>query len=332
MGASHRFVSSLASLRLLGLASVASLAWVLGLAAGGCGGTDNDFSEKPKAVIPEDNGPVDTKQSKSIRIGNYNTRNFFNDVIDGETPKLQEAEKVDLPSPAAYAAKLAAVAGVLRDLDADVVLLQEVENLAVLHNLIAEPALGGRFKEARLIPANDPRGIDVGVISRLPIASAITHQEEKIGFENESYSRDCLEVHVDFNSRDIVLLGIHFRSQKDDKPEKRLAEAKYTRRIADGIAIGDPRAGILILGDFNDTPGSAPINAIANGTVPFTNAVSLLPAPDAWTVSFGQREIFDDQWVNPIMDRFRDASSVTVLHGHTDVSDHAPVAVTYVVQ
>ena len=61
--------------------------------------------------------------------------------------------------------------------------------------------------------------------------------------------------------------------------------------------------------------------------------MSLLPASDAWTVSFGgKKEIFDDQWAHPTMAKFRDAASVQVIHGRSDVSDHAPVAVTYQIQ
>jgi uncharacterized protein len=300
----------------------------LSVALVACGGTDNDFSKKPTTEDP-DNGPVDTNLTKPLRIGNYNTRNFFNDVIDGETDALQLVEPENTLSTADYQKKLADVSGVLAELDADVVVLAEIENEAVLKDLIAQPALGGAYATTVLVPGNDPRGIDIGVISRFPIANVVSHKEQKIGFNNEGFSRDCLEVHIDFNSRDIVLLGIHFRSQSDDKPEKRLAEAVTTRQIADSLALASPRAGIVVLGDFNDTPGSAPIDAIEKGEPPYTDAVSLLPAADAWTVSFSGKEIFDDQWVNPIMAGFRDASSVTVIHGRTDVSDHAPVAVTY---
>lgn len=293
-----------------------------------CGGTDNDFSKKPP-VEDTDNGPVDTIATKPLRVGNYNTRNFFNDVIDGETAALQAVEPENTLSTADYQKKLGDVSGALAELDADIVVLQEIENEAVLKDLIAQPALGGKFTETVLVPGNDPRGIDIGVISRFPVANVVTHKDMKIGFNNESFSRDCLEVHVDFNSRDIVLLGIHFRSQSDDKPEKRLAEATTARKIADDIALASPRSAILVLGDFNDTPGSAAINAIENGDPAYTDAVRLLPASDAWTVNFSGKEIFDDQWANPVMAGFRDEASVTVLHNYTNVSDHAPVAVTY---
>lgn len=313
--------------------------FVLGQSVG-CGGTDNDFSKKPAAVDP-DNGPVDTNQTKAIRIANYNTKNLFNDVVDGETQAIKESEALDLPSTDAYQAKLANVADVLAGLDADIVVLQEVENEAVLSDLVKQPALvgaGKTYTNLALFPGNDPRGIDVGVISRFPLTETVSHKEAKIGFENQGYSRDCLEVHVDFNSRELILLGIHFRSQVDqgasDGDAKRLAEAKYTRALADKLALTSPRAGILVLGDFNDFPGQPTMNAIASPPPPFTSAVSLLPANEAYTVTFAAsgKKIYDDQWANPIMAGFRDAGSVTLVHDRTDVSDHSPVAVTYVVK
>lgn len=312
------------------------------LASFGCGGTDNDFSKKPTVEDP-DNGPVDTNQTKSIRIANYNAKNFFNDVVDGETQELQEAEATDMPTTAAYQKKLGDVADVLSGLDADVVVLQEVENEAVLNDLVKQPALvgaGKTYKAISIVQGNDPRGIDVGVISRFPLTEVVSHKADKIGFENQGFSRDCVEVHLDFNSRELILLGIHFRSQIDsdsaNADAKRLAEAVYTRKIADTLALTSPRAGILILGDFNDYPGQAPMKAIA-GSDPktaFTSAVLQLPEPEQYTVTFAAsgKRIYDDQWANPIMTGFRDAASVTLVRDRTDVSDHSPVAVTYVVK
>jgi len=57
------------------------------------------------------------------------------------------------------------VAAVLEALDADAVLLQEVEDLPLLGRL----ALRAGYPEARLLDGNDPRGIDVGLLSRLPV-------------------------------------------------------------------------------------------------------------------------------------------------------------------
>lgn len=317
---------------------LAPLVLLLALGPSGCGGTANDFSKKPTTEVP-DNGPVDTNQTKSIRVANFNTKNFFNDVIDGETADIRATEPESTPTTEAYQQKLALVAGVLAELDADVVVMQEVENEAVLADLVAQPALQdkgkGAYTTTLLMPGNDPRGIDIGIISRFAFTETVTHKDDKIGFGNEGFSRDCAEVHLDFNSRELVLLGVHYRSQAgEDKPEKRLAEAKYTRKIADDLALTNPRAGIVILGDFNDTPGSPPIDAIQNGKPPYTNAVSLLPQADRWTVSFSAsgKQIYDDQWANPVLSGFRDASSVQVIHGRSDVSDHAPVAVTYAVK
>ena len=313
-----------------------ALTFLLGL---GCGGTDNDFSKKP-SVKSEDNGPVDTVQTKSIRLANYNTKNFFNDVVDGETEKIKESEALELPTTAEYKKKLVNLAEVLAGLDADIVVMQEVENEAVLADLVKQPALVGEGKTyttIALVSGNDPRGIDVGVISRFPLTETVSHKDEKF-FQGQGYSRDCLEVHVDFNSRQLILLGIHFRSQKSsdavDADAKRLAEALHTRALVDSLALTSPRAGIVVLGDFNDYPGQPPMLALEGDNPKLTSAVSLLPAKEAYTVTFSAsgKKIYDDQWSNPIMSGFRDSASVTVVHGRADVSDHSPVAVTYVVK
>ena len=65
------------------------------------------------------------------------------------------------------------------------------------------------------------------------------------------------------NKRALIILGVHYKSKgpPDDK-DKRTAEAQRTRQIADDLHAKQPDAAILVTGDFNDTPGSAPYNAL----------------------------------------------------------------------
>lgn len=280
------------------------------------------------------------KGTVPVRVATFNAQNFFNDKIDGE-PGVQD-EASSTPTAAGYQTKLSSVAKILSLTKADVIALQEVENKAVLDDLAAQPDLGKSFPTRVLIPGNDPRGIDVALLSTFPTVDVISHKDEIFTGSTSmgdmfKFSRDCLEVHLAINGVRLVVLVSHFKAKTSDNPAKRLAEAERTRAIADGATAKYPNAAVLIIGDFNDFPGSPPIDAL-QGAAPklYTSAALTLPAGDAWSTTFnGQVKLHDDHRVNPLLEAMRVPGSTVILHdamlpaGLSQVSDHAPVVSTY---
>ncbi|MBI4706124.1 MAG: endonuclease/exonuclease/phosphatase family protein [Deltaproteobacteria bacterium] len=268
---------------------------------------------------------------KTLCILNWNVHNLVNDKDDDPAPYEEPV------SSAKWEAHRKAAGKVLADIDADIAVLQEIENLAVLDALNDEE-LGGRYVASALVDANDPRGLDIGVLSKIELGEVKSHKDEdfvKVGTEGPyyRYSRDCLEVHLEYNGRRLVLLGVHYKAKENDDPDKRLAEAQRTRQIADEIRAADPAAGIVILGDFNDTPGS-PAYSWTVGKEPeeYTNAPESVPEKDRWTFNYnGKLELVDQQMSSPVLAPMLDKKQVRILH--TDAveaaSDHAPVVACY---
>ena len=270
--------------------------------------------------------------AKPLRILDWNAHNFVNDKNDSSAPD----EFVKTSSQ--YVAQRTAVGAILADLDPEIAMLAEIENQAVLDDLDAA-ALDGAYAEKAISEGNDPRGINIGVLSKIPIDDVVSHADDSFTEAGTSgppfkYSRDCLELHLTFNGRRIVLLGVHFKAKTPpDDPAKRLAEAQHTREIADAIAEKDPDAAIVILGDFNDLPDSPPVLAVA-GKAPdvYTDAAASAASGDRWTFDFeGKLELIDHQMSNPLMFERLDPASVVIRHGADvdDASDHAPVMATY---
>jgi len=278
-------------------------------------------------------GGGETAPGEPLTVVTWNARNYFDDLNNSDAPNET------VLSTSAYQQKRAAVGAVLRDLDADVVILQEVENLGVLKTL-DEAELGGAYPHAALIEAFDPRGIDIGALSKVPFDGVVSHLGETFTKEGTNgpvyqYARDALELHLTRNGRHVVLIGVHFRSKSQDDPDKRLAEAQHTRAIADGIAAADPTAAIAILGDFNDLPGSPPVLAVegsGSGADAYDDVPALAPASDRWTFNYnGALELVDHHLVNPVLRAMLDEASVRIPHG-PDIdaaSDHAPIEATY---
>lgn len=277
-----------------------------------------------------------TVEPQPFRLANWNTRNFVNHLNDSDVPDEETKSKGD------YDAQRIAVGDVLEGLAADVVVFAELENQAVLDDL-ADNELGGEYPGRAVSKGNDPRGINVAALSRVPFDAVVSHADDTFPLEGTTgpsypYARDCLELHLTWNGRQVILLAVHFKAKSNSDPtqaDKRLAEAQHTRAIADELAVEHPEAIIAILGDYNDLPGSPPVTAVA-GAAPtlFSDVAELVPANDRWTFEFqGTLELIDHQMVD---DRFRgmlEEGSVTIEHGAdvSDGSDHAPMAATYLV-
>ena len=276
-------------------------------------------------------GSVVLPDPEPLKVVNWNVRNFVNNVIDDTNAPMEETD----PN---YLLHRGNVGNVLRALDGDIVVLQEVEHEAVLTDL-DDSELDGAYQEVHVVDANDPRGIDIGVLSKLPLDGIVTHKSDpftKLGTQTPTYhyARDALEIHLTFNQRRLVLLGVHYRSKSaPDDPDKRLAEAQHTRAIADGITAADPETAVIILGDFNDTPASPAYDATV-GTDPdvYRDVTLDLATGERWSYDFmGTLELVDQQMANPLMGSRLDAASVRIQHGpEVDAaSDHSPVIATY---
>jgi endonuclease/exonuclease/phosphatase family metal-dependent hydrolase len=286
---------------------------------GGAGGSSSSTGGGGVARDPE-----------PLTVVNWNVKNLVDDVDDGEMFEDQDFQ---------WEEHVSAVANVLNGLDADVIVLQEVEHTQILGAVVAE--LDEAYPFHQVIDANDPRGIDVGVIARFEPDELISHQQalfSKVGTDDPKYryARDALEIRITFNERHITLFGVHYKSKENDDPDKRLAEAQYTRGLADTTTADDAGTGVIILGDFNDVPGSAPVDwSVGSDPETYVNTASHVPESERWTFDYqGSLELVDHQLASPLLAEMLDGDSVRILHGPEveAASDHAPIIATYQVR
>ena len=122
-----------------------------------------------------------------------------------------------------------------------------------------------------LIDGNDDRGIDVALLSQRgyplgPMRSHLDDADER----GVVFSRDCPEYELRTPAgRRLVILVNHLKSKgygsqaANNARRQRQAEQVaiiYRRLRASGVAY------IAVLGDFNDTPASAPLAPLLSGT------------------------------------------------------------------
>jgi endonuclease/exonuclease/phosphatase family metal-dependent hydrolase len=144
----------------------------------------------------------------------------------------------------------------------DILICVEVENRATL-NRFNDQVLGAQFQcsypHSMVVDGNDPRGIDVGILSRYPIAEIRSHVDDLGSDGKRLFSRDCPEYDIMLPTGDrLILVPNHLKSKRngDDQvtQQRRREQADRAHAIAFGAL---PRSPFVMLGgDFNDSPTS----------------------------------------------------------------------------
>ncbi|MFI8236251.1 endonuclease/exonuclease/phosphatase family protein [Streptomyces sp. NPDC085866] len=153
---------------------------------------------------------------------------------------------------------------VIREVDADVLLVPEVEDRLTLDRFNQHVLGLGRqpYPFNLLIDGNDPRGIDIGILSRFPITSVRPHLFDPNPTDPTKplFSRDCPEYEIQLGQASLVLLGNHLKSKSGDDPELRLAQAERVAEIYRAALERTPNA--VVAGDLNDFPDSKPVGVL----------------------------------------------------------------------
>jgi endonuclease/exonuclease/phosphatase family metal-dependent hydrolase len=212
-----------------------------------------------------DAGPVDAGAAvdagPSFRVLTFNVRRFFDPVCQSGQCAAGDFEA--LPTQADFEARADQLAAGIRATGADVVVLQEIENQACLDALSSR--LSDILPGATMGETGAPGSMDVAVLARVAIARTVKHRGSILirpDGSTTSFSREFYEVHVQLLEREVIAFAAHFRSKVNDDSGRRLAEAQAAHTIVTQAAAANPDAVVLLAGDLNDTPGSAPIDAL----------------------------------------------------------------------
>ena len=244
-------------------------------------------------------------------------------------------------------------------MDVDVLAVQEVENIEILREF-NKTNLGNLYPFRVLIEGNDPRFIDVGILSKLPIGAVTSFQlaEHPSDPGKRVFGRDLLEIQIMNMQRTKVLFTVyntHLKSHFGDddnggagkvkNDERRRKQAEVMRTI-----IGqrmNKNARYAVVGDMNDPPDADPLKPLKK--IDNQNMVDSLTSPTeigsmkdetnpahnptttAWTHRFkasGQppaHHLFDHIWLSPKLgDKLQGSFIGRRKNLGGDGSDHDP--------
>ena len=188
-----------------------------------------------------------------LRVVSWNVQTFFDAVADGtEYAEFKGAKS--RWNEKRYLARLERLASALRTLDADLVVLEELEKPAQLYDIYNQ--LAGTFRLSALyaygcFASEAGAAIGCGVLSRYPIDGVCVHSLD-IGTSRtrQPALRPLLELRVQRGGRTLALFVCHWKSKLGAESgvwrayqERQLADC-MARAVASGVAA-------LACGDFN---------------------------------------------------------------------------------
>lgn len=179
-------------------------------------------------------------------------------------------------------------ARVIRDLDPDVLSVIEVEDRIALDRFNAEVVKRAGLTYAMAVDGNDPRGIDVGLLSKHPLGRMRSNCFDRKG-SARIFSRDCLEVEIQPAGKPAVHVLInHFKSKgygnpADSDQRRKLQAERVAAILAERYDLATDH--VAVLGDLNDTPAGAPLQPLL--AVPdLTDVLTTLPPDQRWTYKY----------------------------------------------
>lgn len=245
----------------------------------------------------------------SIRIATFNVENLFarwqfGAEVDPATANT-EGWHVDQTRFHPLSMNEKALTGAaVRELKADVIAFQEVESVDTLKHFRARSLDGSSaYPYVAGIDGNDPRLIDVAVLSKLPITHVRSYQHLRDPEQRTTplFSRDCLEVDVDVGGeRPLTVFANHLKSMMGGREEtkpKRERQAAAVREIVTGRFGPNPgEHPFVVLGDLNDymatdDQGSPGIGSLVEWEE-VENVVTRRAADDQWTHFYKSRKSY----------------------------------------
>ena len=284
-------------------------------------------------------GPLLAQDDSTLRIASYNIENAF-DVYDDPYTR-DEGTGVKLRW------EVEMIADVLKQIDADVVGFQEIENEAVLKAIVSEYLPGMGYDYAAVPLTNDTRGIKLGIISRLPVISITSHRWQTLNHPDTdqtwNFARDLFHARLQTDSGEVLnVFVVHLKSKgsRDGDPQSvkwRTSEAIRIRQIIGNMIADNPDELVVLMGDFNskpDEPGTTTLlSPAADGSAVMSDCHATIPMEDRTTYPSERfpNSVIDFITTSPAMTArlIPDSSTIFSDPELTKGSDHLPVVADF---
>ncbi|MBQ1999344.1 MAG: hypothetical protein II220_07670 [Spirochaetales bacterium] len=256
----------------------------------------------------------------------WNIANAFDTI---EEPKKNDT----VLSTEEYNDKMSLTAGIIKKYQTDIVTLCEVENMNVLSDLAKRCG----YEYFYLIEGNDPRGIDVAIMSiyEMNYKSNKDMPTPYPGNPRYKFSRDCVTGQfTTAKGKNFCIVTTHLKSsfRDDGKSEmKRDAQVKGILNVIDNIYTAEKTEPYLIVtGDLNATRYSSPLQILEKAGLKILN---YREKQDEFYTYIYRKEKQDLDYiiVNQKLEKAMKHPKLQAIHDKmvSDVSDHYPIILKF---
>lgn len=238
------------------------------LAPAGAGAPIGPLPALPKGV-PVSVDPAAPVAPDEVMIATYNVENLF-DTTKDPSPDINDGQFTpdgDYKwSEAKLTRKIAQLGQAIRGMNAghgpDILALNEVENAAVVARLRDEALSDLGYGTLVHLDTVDKRGIDNAILSRHPqIGEAVLHTVHVPGHPlwKDGKTRGILEATFDVDGVALTVFVNHWPAGAEwaERKKQRAHVGQQLRAIIEAKLKADPGREIMVLGDFNASPGEA---------------------------------------------------------------------------
>ena len=214
-------------------------------------------------------------KESQFKIAFYNTENLFDTINDPNKSDEDFLPTAKVPwTSERYNHKLNNISRAVIAIDSinlpAVVGFAEVENIAVLNDLITRTNLQKGNYQAILEEGSDPRGIDVALIFRKNVMKYIGHHA--FPSAQSFKTRSVLYVQLADAKKDTFHLFVnHWKSRSGGATEteaQRIENATTLKHLTDSLLARNSKANIVIMGDFNDEPNNKSLSEVLGAIKP----------------------------------------------------------------
>lgn len=264
--------------------------------------------------------------AESLSVMHWNISNAFDTVKD-------DKKNDTVLSTQKYNDKMSITAGIIKRQMPNIVTLCEVENIDVLSDLAARCG----YEYFYLIEGNDPRGIDVAVMSEYEMnyRSNKDMPTPYPGNPRYKFSRDCVSAQFKTSSgKSFCIITTHLKSSfRDDGKSgmKREAQAKGMLNVIENIYKEEKDEPFLIVtGDLNTNRYSSTLQILEKAGLQILNYKE--KQDDFYTYIYKkEKQDLDYIIVNKKLEKAMKRPKLRTINSKiiSDVSDHYPILLEF---
>lgn len=201
-----------------------------------------------------------SNRSSTVSLANWNVQTFFDGQNDG--CEYSEFQKGSLWSKEKYTQRLSRLCSVITSLNADIFVLEEIENENVIYDL-SNYLAGSNWDNSKMwnyscFLKEKNSAIGCAVISRYPLMNIKSHSMDiRTCIEKQPSERPVLQVSVDVNGKELLIFVNHWKSKSGGEQETEIwrdwQESLLSLRLRKLEAFSEKN--VILCGDFNRNAG-----------------------------------------------------------------------------